>query len=175
MLTFRHLTDTASDDFRLVDTLYESAFPWHEKREAAAKQLALDNPHYRLLACYDGRLFVGMIGAWRFHGYSYIEHLAVNDQLRGAGYGKRMLRQFLDANPLTVLEIDPLTTGIARRRLRFYQQLGFQRNPFTHHHPSYHAGVADHLLLVLSHPHPLDDARYQQFHDDLCHVVMAGV
>ncbi|VFS70410.1 Uncharacterised protein [Kluyvera cryocrescens] len=41
-----------------------------------------------------------------------LEHLAVDSTLRSQGYGKRLLGQILMRAPLTVLEIDPLTTEI---------------------------------------------------------------
>ncbi|MEJ8169535.1 GNAT family N-acetyltransferase, partial [Klebsiella pneumoniae] len=92
--------------------------------------------------------------------------------LRSRGYGKQLLAQILTRAPLTILEIDPLTTAIAHKRLRFYQSMGFHANPWAHHHPSYHQGIADHELLVLSYPQPIDERQYQQFARDLGHEVM---
>lgn len=57
---------------------------------------------------------------------------------------------FLAQHPQTILEIDPLTTEIASRRLRFYQSLGFVENSYSHAHPSYHSEISDHELVVLS-------------------------
>lgn len=159
--------------FAEVDALYEKAFPWHEKREPGAKISALDNERYSLLAWLDGEQFVGMTGSWDFDGYSYIEHLAVNSDLRSQGYGKRMLGDFLQRTPLTILEIDPLTSDIAHKRLRFYQSLGFRQNDYPHFHPSYHQGTADHSLIVLSYPQAIDDVQYQHFNQHLAQVVMA--
>jgi len=173
MLKIIPLDGEDSAFFAQVDALYESAFPLHEKRSHAAKIRALNHANYQLQAWFDGELFVGMIGMWNFGDYRYIEHLAVNDTLRGQGYGKRMLNQFLEQSPQTVLEIDPLTTDIARKRLHFYQSLGFQVNHYPHTHPTYHENLADHQLIVLSHPHPIDPQQYQRFLSDLCHEVMA--
>lgn len=172
MLTIKRITDRSSPYFECVDELYESAFPRHEKRQPAAKISALSHPNYSLQAWFDGEQFVGMIGAWDFGDYAYIEHLAVNGQLRAQGYGKRMLSQFLRLYPQTILEIDPLTTEIAHKRLRFYQSLGFCENDYVHHHPTYHADIPDHQLIVLSYPQPIGDAQYGRFFDDLCRVVM---
>lgn len=172
MLTIKRITEKNSPWFTDVDTLYESAFPAHEKREPEAKIYALSRSNYALQAWFDGEQFIGMIGAWSFEKYTYIEHLAVNDQLRAQGYGKRMLTHFLQMHPLTILEIDPLTTEIACKRLRFYQSLGFTENCFEHFHPSYHQGTADHPLIVLSYPQQISEALYLRFNMDLCEVVM---
>lgn len=172
-LTSQKLTSTQSPLFPRVDALYEQAFPWHEQRELAAKQSAINDTHYALEAWFDGEQFVGMSGTWAFDGYLYIEHLAVDSTLRSQGYGKRLLGRILARAPLTVLEIDPLTTEIAHKRLRFYEGMGFSANPWPHAHPTYHAGIADHELIVLSYPQAIDAAQYQRFNDELRQIVMA--
>lgn len=93
--------------------------------------------------------------------------------LRSQGYGKRLLGQILMRAPITVLEIDPLTTEVAHKRLRFYEGMGFSANSWPHAHPTYHAGIADHELIVLSYPQAIDAAYYQRFNDDLRQIVMA--
>lgn len=172
MLKIIALDGEKSALFAQVDALYENAFPLHEKRNHAAKIRALNHVNYQLQAWFDDELFIGMIGMWDFGDYCYIEHLAVNDALRGQGYGKRMLSQFLRQSPQTVLEIDPLTTEIARKRRDFYQSLGFQVNHYPHFHPTYHENLADHQLIVLSYPRQIDSQEYQRFLTDLCHEVM---
>jgi GNAT superfamily N-acetyltransferase len=173
MLTSEKLTHAEGERFSLVDSLYARAFPWHEQREAAAKQQALMHSNYALEAWFDGDTFVGLSGCWTFGDDSYIEHLAIDDPLRAQGYGQRLLGQLLQRNARTLLEIDPLTTEIAHKRLRFYQSMGFVANDFAHAHPSYHEGIADHELIVLSYPNVLDEKEYQRFSENLRKVVMA--
>lgn len=79
---------------------------------------------------------------------------------------------FLAQNPLTILEIDPLTTEIANRRLRFYQGLGFVENSYSHAHPSYHSEISDHKLVVLSSKKVISNDQYMTFLNDLKNVVM---
>ena len=173
MLTSEKLTHTEGELFCLVDNLYGRAFPWHEQREVVAKQKALAHASYALEAWFEGETFVGLSGCWTLGDKTYIEHLAIDDSLRGKGYGKRLLGQLLQRTSQTLLEIDPLTTDIARQRLRFYQSMGFVANEFDHAHPSYHQGMADHELIVLSYPQALEEETYQQFNRDLRQVVMA--
>lgn len=158
--------------YQSVDKLYESAFPYHEKRDERAKQAALANDNYHLDAWYHNNIFVGFIGYWTFKDYVYIEHLAIDPNLRSQGYGKKVLECFLAQHPQTILEIDPLTTEIANRRLRFYQSLGFVENSYSHVHPSYHSEISDHDLLVLSSTKFISNEQYVTFLNDLQHVVM---
>ncbi|MCS4272398.1 MULTISPECIES: GNAT family N-acetyltransferase [Raoultella] len=173
MLTSEKLTSIDSPHFPALDALYVKAFPWHEQREPLAKQRALRDPHYALEAWFDDGEFIGLSGSWQFAGYGYIEHLAIDDGLRSRGYGKRLLAEILKRAPLTILEIDPLTTEIARRRLQFYAAMGFSDNPWPHRHPTYHYGIADHALMVLSYPQAIDEAQYRHFAQQLRQVVMA--
>ncbi|WP_172731755.1 GNAT family N-acetyltransferase [Pluralibacter gergoviae] len=174
MLTSQKITSVDQALFSRLDSLYAAAFPWHEQREPRAKRAAMADAHYALEAWFDGEQFVGLSGCWVFDGYLYVEHLAVDGALRSQGYGKRLLAQILSREPVTVLEIDPLTTEIARRRLRFYESMGFVANPWPHVHPAYHAQTAGHALIVLSYPTALDAQAYRRFNDDLCGTVMRG-
>ena len=100
MLNSERVTSTDSAHFPAIDALYGRAFPWHEQREAKAKQQALDNPHYELEAWFDDGQFIGLSGCWRFADYRYVEHLAIDDTLRSRGYGKRLLAEILQRAPL---------------------------------------------------------------------------
>jgi ribosomal protein S18 acetylase RimI-like enzyme len=106
-----------------------TAGPFRGTSSAKRGQTAgADNPHYELEAWFDDGQFIGLSGCWRFAGYRYVEHLAIDDTLRSRGYGKRLLAK-IERAPLTILEIDPLTSEVAHKRLRFYQTMGFCANP----------------------------------------------
>lgn len=173
MLTSQKITSTESVLFPRLDILYGAAFPWHEQREKEAKAAAIADPRYALEGWFDGDRFVGLSGCWTFNNYLYIEHLAVDDALRSQGYGKRLLDCILARQPLTILEIDPLTSEVARKRLRFYEKTGFHANSWAHEHPAYHQGSGGHALIVLSYPRLIDDEEYALFSQDLRQVVMA--
>lgn len=129
MLNSERVASTDSAHFPALDALYGRAFPWHEQREAEAKQQALDNPHYELEAWFDDGQFIGLSGCWRFADYRYVEHLAIDDTLRSRGYGKRLLAEILQRAPLTVLEIDPLTSEVPISACAFIKPWAFARIP----------------------------------------------
>lgn len=172
MLNSERVTSTDSAHFPAIDALYGRAFRGTSSVKPRLSSQALDNPHYELEAWFDDGQFIGLSGCWRFADYRYVEHLAIDDTLRSRGYGKRLLAEILQRAPLTVLEIDPLTSEVAHKRLRFYETMGFCANPWAHRHPTYHQGIADHELIVLSYPQPINEAQYQRFVQDLRLVVM---
>ena len=87
----------------------------------------------------------------------------------------KLLAQILTRAPLTILEIDPLTTAIAHKRLRFYQSMGFHANPWAIVIRPIIRALRIAELLVLSYPQPIGERQYQQFARDLGHEVMGQV
>ena len=152
--------------------LYRSSFPAHELRLPPDQRDVMSDPLYHFDMCLLDGALAGLILYWDFGTYIYVEHFCVEPSLRGHGLGTLILAELARQNKTIILEIDPLTTAIAHKRLRFYQSMGFHANPWAHHHPSYHQGIADHELLVLSYPQPIGERQYQQFARDLGHEVM---
>lgn len=87
--------------------------------------------------------------------------------------GTSVLAQLMEEVKKTVvLEIDPLVSEVAKKRLTFYQKLGFKLCPYKHLHPAYRKAYAPHELLVLSSGSVLPPALYERFKNDLSAVVM---
>lgn len=150
--------------------LYRQSFPVFEQRTPPQQRDAFVHDAYRLLAYTENGLFLGFIACWELATCRY---LAVNDLLRGRGYGSRLLGDFVRAPGKPVLlEIDPVTDDVSAARLRFYQKCGFVENPYAHRHPPYRAGFAPHLLVVLTSGRAISEEEYQRFDDDLRNVVM---
>ena len=93
----------------------------------------------------------------------YVEHFAVNTQMRGSGIGSRLLADFCKDKPLALLEIDPPQDEISQRRLRFYERLGFVQNPYSHRHPPYRRGFEAHPLCVMTWPRAASRQEYDGF------------
>ncbi len=66
--------------------------------------------------CSEGS-FIGFISFWEFKDYLYIEHFAINNEIRGKGYGSTILNKFIKSTPKTILlEIDPIIDDISNAR-----------------------------------------------------------
>ena len=108
-----------------------------------------------------------------FKDYLYIEHFAINNEIRGKGYGSTILNKFIKSTPKTILlEIDPIIDDISNARLRFYKRCGFWENPYSHTHPSYRDEYQPHHLIVLTTGKQLSEDEYQTFYKDLSVTVM---
>lgn len=145
--------------------LYENSFPQGERRSLAHHRHILPHPKYHLEIWFDKAVPVGFTALWTYSAFQYLEHFAVAPDKRSGGYGSRILSTLLAApHPPLILEIDPPTDDISRRRHAFYHRLGFVDNPaIQHSHPDYYTGLGSVPLLLLSNPAPIAENTYAAF------------
>lgn len=136
----------------------------------------MQDTRYRLDAWLDGGLFVGFMGWWDFGDFRYIEHVAVSPDVRSSGYGNRILTQWLGASTRPVLlEIEEVVDEPTRRRLRFYERLGFNPVPGVHGQPVYQGDGPEPVMQVLSWPEPVTERQRLDFIALLHSDVWAGL
>lgn len=158
------------DDFYAI---YSVSFPIFEQRNLEQQEYAFRYDNYFLDCLTDEDRFLAFIAYWDFEDYIYIEHFAVNPDYRGENIGSRCLQQLIDTKQkMILLEIDPLSTDIARKRFRFYERLRFVANAYAHHHPAYNRKFQPHELIVLSLQRKIDINLYNTFYTDLSEIVM---
>ena len=155
-----------------VMALYRTSFPINEQRTDADHKAALEDERFYCLSAWEGEDFLGLLFCWKMKELFYIEHFAVNTQMRGSGIGSRLLADFCKDKPLVLLEIDPPQDEISQRRLRFYERLGFVQNPYSHRHPPYRRGFEAHPLRVMTWPRAASRQEYDGFFDELRNSVM---
>ena len=168
------LDSTQHPMFTAAWELYCHSFPRNERRSLEHQQTAFESEHYRMEIFTEQDKFVGLIGYWTFNEYVYVEHLAVNPALRSGGYGSRIVSQFLSStNRTIILEIEQVTDDLTARRLRFYERLGFQINPYDHIQPLYHEDDPTGFhLTILSFPDPITPEMYDRFNRELHTIVL---
>ena len=81
---------------------------------------------------------LGLLTTWHFEKFIYIEHFAIDPNLRSQGYGTEALNTFIQehSKPI-ILEAEPLTDDITRRRIRFYERCGLTLYDFPYIQPAY--------------------------------------
>ena len=81
---------------------------------------------------------LGLLTAWSFEEFIYIEHFAIAPTLRSQGYGTEALRTFIkEQRKPIILEAEPPTDDITRRRIRFYERSGLILYDFPYIQPAY--------------------------------------
>ena len=127
---------TAGDPaYAQVKALYHEAFPFKERFSLLTLRLFAHKPEIEFYAYFDpaeSDAFCGLSYTIEAGEYLYILYLAVPDELRGKGYGTRILQQLRELYPQAsqVLEIEPLDPKASNydqrmERLRFYERNDF--------------------------------------------------
>jgi ribosomal protein S18 acetylase RimI-like enzyme len=144
-------------------SIYEHSFPLCERRDLSRQETIFQNPTYRLEAWLEEDQLIGFIGWWSHPHFTYVEHYAINPNLKSKGHGTRLLKEWMAGTPTPiVLEIEPVTDETTRRRLNFYRKLSFVETSFPHRHPAYHRGLPPVDLDLLSHPKKIPEAIHRE-------------
>lgn len=132
-----------SPELSLVQQIYEYSFPIDERREfSSLLQLLQKEKSFRLEAICNETTVLGMLSWWELQEWRYIEHFAIDERLRGNGVGRSVLREFMSRNDApAVLEVEPPTDINSKRRIQFYESLGWILHQDYHYiQPSYGVG-----------------------------------
>lgn len=168
-----HINNTRHPLYPAFKSLYAISFPLFEQRTEAQQEEAFLCTNYHLTGYAEQDNLIGFVSYWEFPDYLYIEHLAVNQTLRGKGYGSRILNDFISrTSKIVLLEIDPVTDEVSEARRKFYEKCGFCANPYPHTHPPYRNGYQAHPLIVLTSGRKITSQEYESFNHDLNEVVM---
>lgn len=163
--------DAAHPLFDASLALYETSFPPNERRTRGDHLRALQDADFVPLgAVEDGRLLADVF-LWRTDGFVYLEHFAVQPELRSHGTGGKILEQLLDTQQLFLLEIEPPESPLTCRRKRFYERHGLQAQPYAHVQLPFQGGGPI-LPLVIMANRPVTPEQCRTFQEYLLdHVV----
>ena len=131
-MEWQRVTNTEHKGWPAMWYLYQHSFPLSEQRTIQCQIEAMQDPQYHCYGLWEHDVFIGILMYWAWDNQQYIEHFAINPQLRGQGYGSIILKKLMDNQHTIILEIDPPIDEISIKRLHFYEQLGFQMNPYQH-------------------------------------------
>lgn len=153
----------------LAERLYLASFPECERRPWAKIRDAAPHSYPALWGIYltetSAAEFVGLITLWRFERFTYVEHFAVMERLRGRGIGSEVIKQIAAEGPV-VLEVEPATVSKqASRRIAFYERAALSVISRTYRQPPYAPGLpwVD-LWLMGSHGCPQADEVTELLH-----------
>lgn len=117
-------------DLQKVRQLYNRSFPDSEK--APFRYMVEPFDEVDFLSFYDGKIFVGFVYLIYYLDVSYIFYLAIDDKLRGKGYGTAVLQYIRHTHPSNriILEIEDASASSSDvetclRRKNFYVKNGY--------------------------------------------------
>ena len=136
-LTIKHVTES-SPLLSKIEALYKSAFPANERRPLMP--LLRDRTgHGETVAFFDGDLFCGFACLLTDKDISHIIYFAVEDTLRGKGYGSAALSTMAQwkKDKRIIVDIEMEDAGKEnniqrRRRKQFYINNGFSETEISY-------------------------------------------
>jgi len=159
----RSLSDPA---WLFVTACIEEAFPIDERRSSESLAALLN---YSEMVCHVIVLDdhpIGVFNTWDLSLFRYIEHFAIVPALRGKGFGKRVLHDYVrQVTPPVILEVEPPVSTIAQRRIQFYENEDFVLCPNTYYQPAYDAYKKPVALKLMEYGNRLLPDRFDQVVD----------
>ncbi|MDR2409999.1 MAG: GNAT family N-acetyltransferase [Bacteroidales bacterium] len=169
-IKLNRITNQDDNTAKAAILIYENAFPIEEKRPIEKHiKLMKENLLFRFYAAMKGEKIIGMIVLWELNDFTYLDYLAVSQDYRNRGYGKLIVKQLQQLyNGLIVLEVEmPDNNNLARRRIKFYTQLGFNLLDFPYFMPKYNNPKEPFPMLLMSFPNTIDNS--------MCEYVMSQI
>lgn len=132
------LTPLEKKDFDELFTLMTRSFPSAEYRKKEKQYAILDESNYNLTVYKEEGVITAFIAAWTLDSFVFAEHLAVLPEARNGGIGSKFMKEYLSKLTLPlVLEVEDVEDDIAKRRIGFYQRLGFELSDICYDQPNF--------------------------------------
>jgi RimJ/RimL family protein N-acetyltransferase len=105
------------------------------------RELLDKEPKFNVYALLANDKYIGFITGWIFDAFVYVEHFAIDETVRNGGFGAVAMKQFIaQARRPVVLEVELPTDELSRRRIGFYERLGFIPDNHAYLQPPYNKG-----------------------------------
>ncbi len=149
--------------FDLVFDLMKVSFPEIEYRDYKSQKKLLSDRRYHLLTEENKQgEVIAFLAGWEFDTFRYVENIAVSPSIRGGGIGKQLMERFMKQSTLPIiLEVEEPQDELKRRRVRFYERLGFYLGDFKYVQPPLRDGMSGLPLCIMSYPERLTDSQFK--------------
>lgn len=148
-------------DFEEFWRILCESFPESEHRSRHAHRAILDNPIYTLRYIREEGRILGFWSIWDLGCCRFMEHLALDRECRGKGYGSAIFKDIFEEDKPLILEVEKPHTEEAKRRIEFYRRLGLHLNTFDYYQPPMQEGYGTVPMYIMSWPDPLDKAAFE--------------
>lgn len=152
-----------------VKRTYTDSFPPCERRKfEEVKKLVEENPQLTIEAFLFDNQYTGFITSWHLEDFIYIEHFAIEEKMRNRQIGRQVLTHFIsEKKKPVVLEVEIPEDEMSRRRIGFYERIGFTLDTHISPHPPYQEGEAGIELHVMAYGEPDLSNKYEKIKKEL--------
>ncbi len=165
MIERRTVSQECDPLFQFSWELYEASFPNEERRAIDYHIETMAKGQFRAEVILDDDSPIGILFWWDLADFRFIEHLATSPEVRGSGYGEIILRGFIaESSKPIILEVEHPLDDLSRRRIGFYERIGFALNAHPYRHPSYQQIQGEFVeLMVMTYPTQITAEVLRQF------------
>ena len=164
MMKQSRLITAEHQDFQKAWELYKKAFPEEERRPIEFQNKIMNHPNYHFEITNNDEGFVGFILWWQFKRLKYIEHFAILKNLRGKGFGETLLKQFMtETRDEIILEVEPPIDDNGKRRISFYQRLGFKLNKHHYVQLPLRSNGKSPTMFIMTYPDEISASKLSSF------------
>ena len=169
MIQFKRIHTTDKEQYEFMENLLQAAFPKEEYREldqlreyTDTKSLFVNN------IILEENQPIGFITFWNFGNFHYVEHFAIDPNLRNGGYGKKVMAGLseLISTPI-VLEVERPIEEMAERRINFYKRQGYELWHNDYQQPPYRAGDDFLPMYLMVHGNLSSEKDYETVKDTI--------
>lgn len=146
------LIKACDGDFEIIYAAMTESFVPEEIRDKDKALAVLKEKDYTAYKIIDTSAWVGFITVWELAEAAFIEHFVIFPEFRGRGFGGEVLTLMKKKYRAMVLEVEPPTDEIKKRRISFYKRCGFFVNDYYYLQPSYRKGGEGVELILMSYP-----------------------
>ncbi len=143
--------------------IYEEAFPLDERRDWNQLMGLTGNSNFCLNEIYFENRLIGFISVWNLGEFSFIEHFAILKDERGKGFGSLALTRIIAQNYTPfILEVEEPHNLINKKRISFYENMGFKVVQDDYYQPPYSAGKNKVKMLLMSYPEAINNLEFKK-------------
>lgn len=158
------LKKISKNEYDKYFSLLEDDFVLEERRTKEDEFAAFDNQAFSPNFIYENGNLIGYACFWEFDEFVFVEHFAILKNMRGTGCGSRFLKEFSESkNKPIVLEVELPENEIAKKRISFYERLGYVINPFEYYQPTYHEGLELVPMHIMTYKNTLSKEQFDSF------------
>lgn len=147
--------------------LFESSFPEAE-RPPFEEMKARTSERFHFLVLLNDDDPIGLLTYWDFDDFVYVEHFAIDEEMRDQGFGKAAFLNFLSEQHKQVLfEVELPHDEVSEHRVDFYSSMGLCQNSQDYFQPSYRDPQHLAMPMLIMSKYELDDDAFEEMRQTL--------
>ncbi len=161
-------------NFDKIYNIMEQSFPSSEIRTYENQKKLLDNKCYKIIFQQNKNHneIILFICFWDLDDCLFIEHFATNIKYRNKGIGNKFLKQFITTSKKPIiLEVEKPIKHIQKRRISFYEKLGFKLSNYKYTQPSLKENSKTCKLHIMSYPNNISKEDFLKYKKQIFNIV----